>query len=236
MVDEIIAKILGYIEKKELSAGQKLPPERVLSAELGVNRTSLREALAVLEYMRYIRRVQGSGIYLLDANGRSFEASLDGLLKEDGLSPEEAFEIYEAVTMIEGVIGQLAAVKRSAGEIAELRDNVRRAEELLAGGGNTYKLDVEFHRRIALMSRNTFLVQISTSFWLRLSGYARLIQAHPGRAADLLDHHRRIVEAIEKGDAARTDGLVKMHYRYSLDFVRQTLPAGNGGLLPAGKQ
>lgn len=223
MIDSIIAKILSYIEEKRLSAGEKLPPERALSEELGINRTSLREALAVLEHMRYIRRKHGSGVFLLDANHGSFEGNIYRLLKEDGITPGEAYEIYEAVISIESVIGQLAAGKRTAGDINALRDNIKGMERLLAAGENTYKLDVDFHRRIALMSQNTFLLQISIAFWMRLSGYARLIQSHPEQAGDLLDHHRMIVNALEKGDVAETDRLIKMHYRYSMDFTGKYL-------------
>lgn len=224
MIDDIIARVLAYINDRGLRAGQKMPPERVLSGELGINRTSLREALAVLEYMRYIERRHGSGIYLLDDTHGSFEGNLYRLMKEDGITQSEAYEIYEAVIMIESVIGQLAAAKRTAGEVDALRDNLRAAEKLLEAGENTYKMDVDFHRKIALISRNTFLIQISTSFWLRLSGYARVIQSHPEQAADLLEHHRYIVDAVERGDALETERLIKMHYRYSMDFVEKSMP------------
>lgn len=223
MVDSVIAKVLSYVEEKGLKAGDKLPPERVLAAELGINRTSLREALAVMEYMRHIRRRHGSGVFLLDINHGTFEGNLYRLLKEDGITLGEAYEIYEAVISIESVIGQLAAGKRTAGDIEALRDNIKGMEKLLAAGENTYKLDVDFHRKIAMMSQNTFLLQISTSFWLRLSSYARLIQSHTDHARDLLDHHRIIVNAIEEGDVAGTDRLIKMHYRYSMDFTGKYL-------------
>ena len=186
LIDDVITRILSFIDHSGLCAGQKLPPERILAGELGINRTSLREALAVMEYMRYIERVQGSGIYLLDVKSGSFEGNLYRLLKEDGMTRKEAYEVYEAVIMIESTIGQLAAARRTAAGVGVLRDNIRGMEELLGKGDNTYKLDVEFHRQIALMSQNTFLIQISTSFWLRLSGYARVIQSYPGQAEDLL--------------------------------------------------
>ncbi|MFZ5645697.1 MAG: FadR/GntR family transcriptional regulator [Bacillota bacterium] len=223
MVDDIIVKVLTYIDEKGLSAGQKLPPERVLSSEIGVNRTSLREALAVMEYMRYIERVQGSGIYLLDSSSGSFEGNLYKLLKEDGISPEKANEVYEAVIMVESVIGQLAAVKRTSEDILVLKNNLKAMERLIEQGENTYRLDVDFHRNIGIMSRNTLLLQISTSFWLRLSGYARIIQSHPEQAGDLFSHHRLIVNSIEEGDVAGTDRLIKMHYRYSMDFAEKNL-------------
>ncbi|MHB8158307.1 MAG: FadR/GntR family transcriptional regulator [Desulfocucumaceae bacterium] len=223
MIDNVIVKILSYIEEKRLSAGDRLPPERALAAELGFNRTSLREALAVMEYMRYIQRRQGSGVFLLNINHGSFEGNIYRLLKEDDITPEEAYEIYEAVILVESVIGQLAAGRKTDGDIKALRDNIEGMERLLAAGENTYKLDVDFHRIIATMAKNTFLLQISISFWMRLSGYAQLIQSHPEQAGDLIGHHRRIVSAIEEGNITEADRLIKMHYRYSLDFTGKYL-------------
>jgi GntR family transcriptional repressor for pyruvate dehydrogenase complex len=223
LIDSVIVRILSYIEEKRMAAGDKLPPERALAAELGINRTSLREALAVMEYMRYIRRKQGSGVYLMDLNHGSFEGNIYRLLKEDGISPEEAYEVYEAVIMIESVIGQLAAGRKTGEGLQALRDNISITERLLETGENTYKMDVEYHRRIALMSGNTFLIQISISFWLRLSSYARLIQSFPEQARELLNHHKLILDALEKGNAPRVDRLMKIHYRYSMDFIEKHL-------------
>lgn len=220
MIDDVIDKVLNYIQKNRLQAGHKLPPERVLAEELGLNRTSLREGLAVMEYMRYIERRQGSGAFILDLMQSSFEGSIRQLLQQDGISLEDADEIYEAVVMIESTLAKLAAEKHTPEDIKILNDLNSEIKRMIDQGQNTYTQDIEFHRRIALMSKNTFLIQISTAFWLRLAGYAQVIQANHTQARDLLQHHLLIVEAIKERDGYKTEQLMKQHYRYSMEVVK----------------
>jgi len=220
LIDDVIARVLVYIKENKLTAGQKLPPERLLAEAIGLNRTSLREGLAVMEYMRYIDRKQGSGAYLLDLTQSSFEGSIMLLLRQDGITIDEAEEVYEAVVMIESVLGKLAAEKRTTKDIDALIKLNTGIEQLVEQGENTYLLDMDFHRQIALMSRNTFLMQISTAFWLKLAGYARVIQGSNEQARDLLQHHRMIIEAIKHGDSVKAEMLVKNHYRYSMDYIK----------------
>ncbi|MGE5415890.1 MAG: FadR/GntR family transcriptional regulator [Acidobacteriota bacterium] len=219
MINDVIARVLLYIKAKGLAAGNKLPSERILAEELGLNRTSLREGLAVMEYMRYIERHQGSGAYLLDVNTRGFEGSIMSLIQQDGIAIEDANEVFEAVVTIESVVGKLAAERSEDKDIEYLRRLNNEMAHLIDKGRNTYLLDIEFHRKIALMSGNKFLIEISTSFWLKLPMYIRIIQEGKEQAQDLLQHHRLIVGAIEEGDLVKTENLVKQHYRYGMDFV-----------------
>lgn len=220
MIDDVITRVLIYIKENQLTAGQKLPPERILAEEIGLNRTSLREGLAVMEYMRYIDRKQGSGAYLLDLSQSSFDGSIMFLLGQDGITIGEAEEVYEAVVMIESVLGKLAAEKRTPEDIETLNKLNAEIEQLVEQGENTYLLDVDFHRQIALMSRNTFLMQISTAFWLKLAGYARVVQGSNEQARDLLQHHHMIIDAIKEGDGIKAEMLIKSHYRYSMDYIK----------------
>ncbi|MGE5404504.1 MAG: FadR/GntR family transcriptional regulator [Candidatus Saccharibacteria bacterium] len=219
MINNTLARLLLYIKAKGLSTGNKLPSERILADEIGLNRTSLREGLAVMEFMRYIERRPGRGAYLLDVSTRGFEGTILSLLQQDGISLADAAEVFEAVVSIESVISKLAAERRGEKDIEYLRRLNNEMGHLIDKGHNTYLHDIEFHRKIALMSGNKFLIEISTAFWLRLPMYIRIIQEGREQAEALLQHHRLIVGAIEEGDPVKTESLVKLHYRYGMDFV-----------------
>jgi len=60
--DQVLAQLVTMIVSGECAPGQKLPPERALAERLGVNRTTLREALRRLESMGLIAVRQGGGI------------------------------------------------------------------------------------------------------------------------------------------------------------------------------
>src|SRR5690348_1425807 len=66
VAEEIVSQLRGLILRGEYAVGDKLPPERKLAEELGVNRASLREAIKSLEHMGLVKTRQGDGTRVLD--------------------------------------------------------------------------------------------------------------------------------------------------------------------------
>jgi DNA-binding FadR family transcriptional regulator len=64
--NRVAEHFLARIFTGDLPAGTKLPPDRELAAELGVDRTSLRMAMQQLSRMGLVRAVRGSGVHVLD--------------------------------------------------------------------------------------------------------------------------------------------------------------------------
>ena len=67
----VVDHIIDQIAHKELNIGDKLPPERTLSAQLNVSRATVREAVKVLNYMGFVDSTQGSGNYVTDTYDRT---------------------------------------------------------------------------------------------------------------------------------------------------------------------
>src|SRR5690606_31140835 len=67
VADRAVAEIRRFIESNDLQAGHKLPPERVFIEQLGVSRSSVREALRVLSTMGLIEVRHGDGMYVAQA-------------------------------------------------------------------------------------------------------------------------------------------------------------------------
>src|SRR5579859_4355719 len=66
VAEEIVHQLRGLILRGEYAVGDKLPPERKLAEELGVNRASLREAIKALEHLGLVKTRQGDGTRVLD--------------------------------------------------------------------------------------------------------------------------------------------------------------------------
>jgi len=64
--NRVVEHFLTRIFTGELAAGSKLPPDRELAGQLGVDRTSLRMAMQQLSRMGLVRAVRGSGVHVLD--------------------------------------------------------------------------------------------------------------------------------------------------------------------------
>ena len=99
--DQIIEQILFLIEKKQLLVGSKLPTENEMMKQLGVGRSSLREAIRALSLIGVIEVKHGQGIYVT-----AFPESLSILsLKWRDLRGQEKVEkIVEARKLLENMI------------------------------------------------------------------------------------------------------------------------------------
>src|SRR5206468_5742596 len=66
IAEDIVTQLQGLILQGAYAPGDKLPPERRLAEQLGVNRASLREAIKKLEHMGLVKTRQGDGTRVLD--------------------------------------------------------------------------------------------------------------------------------------------------------------------------
>src|SRR5438128_2692140 len=61
---EVVKQVLQLLESGQIAAGDVLPPERELAQQLGVSRSSVREAMAALEVLGVVRTRPGAGIFI----------------------------------------------------------------------------------------------------------------------------------------------------------------------------
>jgi GntR family transcriptional regulator, transcriptional repressor for pyruvate dehydrogenase complex len=167
MADSVIEEIKRMIESGELKEGDKLPNQNEFAAQLNVSRTSLREALRVLDLLGAIEQRPGFGTVIRKYNPVLFSTSM---VAPPLMSDTRAtIELIEARAIIETGAAELAArnasddqIKRLSGLIAALRQALEedRTRDYI-------ECDMAFHGLIAEASNNRF---ISYSFQT-LKGY-----------------------------------------------------------------
>jgi GntR family transcriptional regulator, transcriptional repressor for pyruvate dehydrogenase complex len=204
----VVDQIRRAIQIGRFLPGEKLPTERELAGQLGVSRTTVREAMRVLqgEGLIEIRRGRAGGAVVIAAENTP--AELRQVLRRRLAELENVFDYRLAV---EPAAARLAAQRRTKADLIRLRDTVRTLAALAAGaddGGDVsppsrfFATDAEFHHRIALASRNPLLVtavsDARAAMFLPVGGVFTAL--HP--TANL--HHEEIFAAIEAedGDAA----------------------------------
>jgi GntR family transcriptional repressor for pyruvate dehydrogenase complex len=209
----VVEQIRDLIEMGQLKPGDKLPTERSLAEQLGISRSSVREALSALEVLGVIQSRQGLGNYV--ANNLSSELPEDQF--EELIESEGTLEIIEARQLFEPGVAALAARRRTDADLRALRTCVTEMERLLGEGLDTWEPDWGFHVALANACHNPVVSAITDLITQRVRG--RLWQlmreqnyaSDPARPSQYLDRHRRIYEAIERGDpraaedAARRD-------------------------------
>lgn len=196
----IVDQILAGIESGELRPGEPLPAERTLASELNVSRSSVREAIRVLEHAGVLDVRTGSGTYVADAGTLRGSA----LRAQAALVGEQSpLDVLVARRALEPTCCRLAASEGRAKEITELKRVLARHAALLEADEDPAEADLSFHLGIATTSHNPVLatllerlVEIMTGgMWREWHHEDRF---RPETAQGFLEDHRRILTAIER--------------------------------------
>jgi DNA-binding FadR family transcriptional regulator len=211
-----LERLRDLIGTDRMSASGRLPAERLLAAELGVNRRSLRHALDILEGEGRITRHQGRGTFVTDAR-----LGTEGLVRELA-KLNNPVDTLEARLAIEPPQARLAALRATRGDIDKLFDAAE-ASRNAKDPASYEKADAAFHRRVAAAARNPLLIAIfdavleiaSEGSWRHGRETAHCIN----RQAEYAASHRRIAAAI----AERNPTLAEEAMRAHLSGVQQQL-------------
>ena len=208
--------VLEHIETQLLEGalrpGDRLPGERALSAELGVGRSSVREALRVLEVLGLIRTAAGSGpssgaiIIATPGGGMSalmrLQVAASGFPVADIVRTRLILETSVAGDLAEASAAQTAAAPDLAP--AELLLDAMDSPDLAPI--EFLALDAAFHLALAEASGNQVITATMAGLRSGIEGYAlegvAAISDWHATSARLRSEHRGIVEAIRRADAA----------------------------------
>jgi len=214
---KVIEQIGEMIKNGYLKKGDKLPPERELVEQLGVSRTSIREAVRVLEILGVIESRQGEGNFVTDRLDDTFfqPLSLAFMLRDS-----DPIEILEIRKIMEVGIAGLAAQRITDNDLKKLKEIIEKFKKCDSEKINA-TLDKEFHYIIIGASNNYLAKDIYTTISLLFDqfiiGARKEIMKEKKNQAILLSQHEEIYHAIEKRDPKMAEEAMKKH----LDFVNQ---------------
>jgi len=137
---------------ENLEPGSKLPSERDLVEALNVGRSSIREALRILEIMGLVEVLPGKGAFVKAITGDLF-MPLSELLSTQ---QESLHHHFEARMVLEPAAAALAARRASRKEVASLRKNMESFKENLSEENlvGLIRADIQFHRLVANATRD----------------------------------------------------------------------------------
>jgi GntR family transcriptional regulator, transcriptional repressor for pyruvate dehydrogenase complex len=219
---EVADGLVEQIAEGRWQPGDQLPPESVLAQQLGVSRSSVREAIHRLQAQGLVRVVHGRGTYVLEA--RPSLLVPDGIVDLIARSPDHVDEVHEARLVLELGIVELAAERADERDLAELRDLVSEGRRLLAHGLATheteaFELGLRFHLRLADAARSPLLgglYGVLVEPLRRTSQYRQRSRPNPHEE---LDFHEAIVDAIERKDTAAAVALMREHVEHTAALV-----------------
>ena len=224
LTDEAIEKIRAMITSGELRPGDRLPSEPELGAQLGLSRSSLREAVKALSLINVLDVRRGDGTYV---------TSLDPGLLLDAMSFAVDFQhdrsvlhFLEVRRILEPAAMALSATAMSDDEIASLGallDELPPESSVEEFVDN----DLEFHRRIARGSGNPVLAALIDSVSSRTQR-ARIWRGITQASAthQTLDEHRAIVAALAGRRPEVAHACAVVHIAGVEQWLRDALGSG----------
>jgi len=223
---EITRKLLEYLLAGHVQPGERIPSERQLATTLGVGRSVVREALKSLTLLGLVEVRQGDGTYLKRADSELLPQVIEwGLL----LGEKRVDDLIEAREHLEVIVSGLAAERRDAAALADLRKHLDEMRLAMSDPEGFVAADVAFHLRVAEASGNGTLHNI-------MSGIRTLLQVWISRvmyaASDYrpsYDDHVAIFDAIEASDAAAARRAMVDHMERAERRLRDTTSDDEGG-------
>jgi GntR family transcriptional repressor for pyruvate dehydrogenase complex len=224
LTDEAISKIRGMIQSGELPPGSRLPPEPQLSAQMGLSRSGVREAVKALELARVLEVRRGDGTFVTSLAPRLL---LEGLgLAVELLQDDTLLEVMEVRRMLEPVATGMAALRMSEDDLDRL---ARILDDMRAAAGDHEKLiqfDTAFHRTVIAATGNETLTTLMDG----LSG--RTVRARVWRgliesdaAHTTIEEHHAIYLALRSRDQLLAQASALMHVNTSEAWLRAVLAA-----------
>jgi GntR family transcriptional repressor for pyruvate dehydrogenase complex len=210
--EQLADALVASIRAGQLEPGQRLPTEAALVERFGVSRTVVREALSRLKTLGLLESRQGSGAYIRAPGQPALERLV---LTPDG-SVAAVLQMVEVRRALEAESAALAAARRTARSVKQIRSALQAIDQAVAAGGDGVAEDVAFHAAIAEAAGNPYLLATLAYLHQFLLDATRVTRANEATREDLAQQvrheHAAVVAAIEAGDveAARQAGATHM--------------------------
>ena len=216
----LISRFKALISEGTFAPGSKLPPERDLARRFGVNRTSLRQALKVMQLMGVATQRVGDGTYLSRDAAHILREPLEFMIVLADITDEE---LLEARLIVESELAARAADRASGEDLAAMR-RAMKAMEKSTSEQTRIDADLAFHEAIFRASGNRVLRLVFSVIHraLALSMGKVAGRAHVGRP---LAFHKAIYAAIS---ARKPDEARRKMVDHLVDTRSQLLSANTG--------
>jgi GntR family transcriptional repressor for pyruvate dehydrogenase complex len=217
--EEVVARVSELIKDAQLKAGDRLPPERELSKQLGVSRPSLRAGLRALSSMGVLKSRQGAGTFVAGGPPTLDSEPLRLLASLHGFSFDHMFEVRSILEV--GAAG-LAAEHATSEQLATLADEIAEMYASLGDPQEYLVHDIRFHRAIADASGNptlaTLVEMVSAVMYERRR--ETIERAHD--FGESLELHQQVYRAIrsrqpDDARAAMREHIVRAQQAFALE-------------------
>lgn len=210
LYEDVVQQLQSLIASGRLEPGDQLPSERALADQLAVSRTSVREALRILEARGMLEARPGQGLFVRGRRTEEIVSILAAYLVRERESFLEVLDVREA---LERKAAERAALLATHKDLDALKAAVVAMQEEVLEGKLALDSDTEFHRALGAASRNEVLSQMLDTVLGLMTQRRREVFNESYGGILMLHQHAGIYRAIKNRDARLAGELVSTHLR-----------------------
>ena len=221
ITDQVVKEIRRLIISGTLKVGEKLPSEHELCEQLGVGRSSVREAFRVLAALGMVDISPGKGAFVRRAHDNTYETIKDWFVEKHA----EVSELIEVRMAVEPLALRLAIRRASEDEVRQISE-IQNAFKAAVQANDVIELatlDESFHTSIIEASGNRLLIKIGRLLADSMREFRTRSFAVQENAGHATVPHDKIVKAIIERDEAAGSEAMMYHLEVSLDDMEKVV-------------
>ena len=210
ITDDALARLRDLILSGELKPGLQLPPEQELASQLGVSRSSMREAVRALTHARLVEVRRGLGTFV---TGLEPALLLEGVRTAAQAARDESiFEILDVRRILEPAAAGFAASRITEAQLAELRGHLDAMREATRNPAEFMRHDEAFHEGIGHAAGNSWLEALLRGLATpTIQVRTRRLQADEQVPELTIAQHEWIYDALARRDTVLAEATTLQH-------------------------
>ena len=203
------------VVERRLSPGQKLPNEVDLAHELGVSRTTLREALHALTSRNILEVRRGRGTFVSHQVDRINDFGFSHLDQVKG----QLRDLFELRRIFEPSAARLACQRATQEEMAEILSRGAAVDLCIRENKDRTQADREFHAAIVRATHNEFMMRLLPMINQAVETAVITGEHKEQLAEDTRRDHALIMDFFRKRDATGAEHAMAIHMHHSIDVM-----------------
>ena len=203
------------VVERRLTPGEKLPNEVDLARELGVSRTTLREALRVLAAQNVLEIRRGRGTFVSQAVEHINDFGFSDLDQVKG----QLRDLFELRRIFEPSAARLACQRATEEELGEILSRGADVDACIRAGRDRTRADREFHAAIVRATHNEFMMRLLPMINQAVEAAVISGEHKEQLAEDTRRDHALLMDFFRKRDADGAEDAMAIHMYHSIDVM-----------------
>lgn len=220
---QVVAQIISLVEERRYLPGERVLSEREIADRFGVGRAVVREAMAMLESMRFIERRRGSGVFMAEnPDATSLETLVLAARVGLPLSNKVNQDSIEVRRIIEVQAIALACERRTDANLDRLHRILDGYDPATADAVSASAYDAAFHLGLIACAGNEILVRLVQPFYLMSRPRREAYFVDSDRRAKSHAQHLELAKLVEARDVSGAEELMSAHIGRVDDWFHAT--------------